>query len=337
VVVQTLAPGPVPIVLTGIGSVQPYNSVQVRARIDGEIVALRFKEGDQVEAGTVLAMLDRRVLEANLHQMQANLVREQAQLANTRADLERLQSLRDFASRQRVDTQAALVAQGEAQVTAAAAQVDNARTQLDYAVITSPITGRTGLRQIDLGNIVHAGDARPIVTINQVQPIAVVFTLNADDLPAITRAAATGPLVAQAVAKDRRTRLAEGRLEVVDNQIDQATGTVKLKAAFANADLALWPGQFVNVRLQVSVRPDGIVLPAGAVQRGPDGTYAWLVGDDLSVRMAPVTVTYVEDGRALVETGLAAGQTIVVDGQYKLRAGVKVAPGATRTAWDASR
>jgi multidrug efflux system membrane fusion protein len=333
VVVQTVALGPVPIVLTGIGSVQPYNSVQVRARVDGEIVELRFKEGEQVAAGTVLAVLDRRVLEANLQQMQANLAREQAQFANTKADLDRLQSLKDFASRQRLDTQAAQVAQEQAQVAAAAAQVDSARTQLDYAVITSPIAGRTGLRQIDLGNIVHAGDAKPIVTINQIQPIAVVFTLNADDLPAVTKATASGELVAQAYAKDRRTRLADGRLEVVDNQIDQATGTVKLKAAFANADSALWPGQFVNVRLQVSVKADGIAIPASAVQRGPNSTYVWLVGDDMTVQMAPVSVTYLDDGRALAETGLTAGQTIVVDGQYKLRSGAKVAPAAMHTAW----
>jgi membrane fusion protein, multidrug efflux system len=322
IVAGTVEQGDFPLHLDGIGTVQAYNTVQIKSRIDGQLVELRFREGQDVAVGDVLAVLDRRPLEANLKQAQANLQKDQAQLANAKADLARFQGLKEYASRQSVDTQQASVAQFQAQAASDEAQVDYARTQLDYAVITSPIAGRTGIRQIDLGNILHAADATPIVTVTQLRPISVIFTLNADDLPAIDQ---SQKLPVSVYAKDNRTELAQGTLDLVDNQIDQATGTVKLKASFANTDGRLWPGQFVNARLGIGVRQDALSVPASAVQQGPSGPYVWAVTPEGTAAMAPVAVARVEDGRALIDHGLAAGQTIVLDGQYNLKPGSPVA------------
>jgi multidrug efflux system membrane fusion protein len=317
----------VPIYLDGIGTVQASNTVQIRSRVDGQILDVRFREGQEVKAGDVLVMVDPRPFEANLKQMEANLLRDKAQLVDAKAQLNRLIQLKDFASRQSVDTQRASVAQFEALVAADQAQVDYARTQLDYTTVRSPIDGRTGIRQIDVGNVVHAADTSPIVTVTQFTPIAVVFTLNADHLPVITGGTARGPLAVYAFAKDNSTQLAQGQLVLVDNQIDQATGTVKLKASFANADHRLWPGQFVNARLQVAVH-EGLTVPATAVQHGPNGTYAWIIARDQTAQMQPVTVLQIQDGEALIQAGLEAGQRVVIDGQYKLQPGSMTAPAA---------
>lgn len=314
----------VPIYLNGIGTVTASNTVQIKAREDGQLVELRFREGQEVKAGDVLAVIDQRPYAAALKQTQANLVRDQANLANARADLERDLNLKEYASRQTVDTQKALVAQDEAAVAADQALIDAARTNLDYTVITSPIDGRTGIRNIDIGNIVHAADTTGIVTVTQLQPIAVIFTLPADTLPAVNRGLAAGPLKVLAYAKDNQTLLAQGTLALVDNQIDQTTAMVRLKAMFANADNALWPGQFVNARLLVEQRRDALVVPATVVQRGPNGAYAWVIRADGTVEMRPVTPAQSQDGEAVIADGLKAGEAVVVDGQYKLQPGSKV-------------
>ena len=320
VVMGTIEQRPTPVFLDGIGTVQPSNTVQVRARVDGEVIEIAFKEGDTVKAGDVLARIDPRPLEANLKQMLANLARDKSQLADARGNLNRLVSIGEFAARKTVDNQRALVAQYEALVAADEAQVDYARTQLDYTVIRSPIDGRTGLRSVDVGNIVHAADASPLVTVSQISPVAVVFSLNADHLPEIIDGMAAGALPVSAYAKDNKTLLAEGRLDLVDNQIDQTTGTVKLKASFPNADNRLWPGQFVNARLRVSIY-EGLSVAATAIQQGPNGAYLWTVDGEGRAAMRTVVVNRLQDGRALITSSLPAGQKIVLDGQYKLQPG----------------
>jgi multidrug efflux system membrane fusion protein len=318
--------GDVPIYLSGIGSVQAYNTVSIKSRVDGQVVELRFHDGQEVAAGDVIAVLDSRSYAATLKQMQANLRKDQAQLVNIKADLERFEKLNEFATKQSVATQRSLVAQTEAQIASDEAQVEYAAAQLAYTTITSPIAGRTGIRQVDIGNIVHAADAAPIVTIAQLHPISVAFTVNADDLPSIDTGPTGRKLPVWAYAKDNRTKLAEGVLDVVDNQIDPATGTVKLKAEFANTDNRLWPGQFVNARLRVAMRHGGLTVPATAVQQGPNGAYVWTVAPSNTVAMAPVVVAHIEDGRALIDQGLKAGQSVVVDGQYGLEPGRAVSP-----------
>lgn len=320
VVVGAIERTPTPVFLDGIGTVQPSNTVQVRARVDGEVIEIAFREGDTVKSGDVLMRIDPRPLEANLKQMLANLARDKAQLADARNNLNRLVSIGEFAAKKSVDNQRALVAQYEALVAADEAQVDYARTQLDYTVIRSPIDGRTGLRNVDVGAIVHAADANPLVTVSQITPIAVVFSLNADHLPEIIAGMTDGPLPVAAYAKDNRSLLAEGRLDLVDNQIDQTTGTVKLKASFANDDNRLWPGQFVNARLRVSIY-DGLSVPATAIQQGPNGAYLWTIDGDDRAAMRSVVVSRLQDGRALITSSLGAGQKIVLDGQYKLQPG----------------
>ncbi len=321
VVIGVASARPVAIYLDGIGTVQASNTVQVRAQVDGQITAIRFAEGSDVVQGDILVEIDPRPFQANLAEREANLLRDQALLKDAKVNLDRLVRIGEFASKRAVDTQRAEVAQAAARVAADLAQRDYARTQLDYASIRAPISGRTGLRQVDIGNLVHAGDAGPLVTITQLQPIAVIFTLNADHLPAITAAMAAGPLTVTALAKDNATVLARGRLDLVDNVIDPATGTVKLKATFGNADHALWPGQFVNARLRLALH-QGPVIAATALQQGPDGAYVWVVKPDHSAAMRAVTVARMQDGQALIASGLAPGERVVIDGQYKLQAGV---------------
>jgi multidrug efflux system membrane fusion protein len=324
--VAAVETGDVPIYLDGIGAVQAYNTVAIKSRVDGQIAELRFHDGQEVAAGDVIAILDSRSFAATLKQMQANLHKDEAQLVNAKADLDRFEKLNEFATKQSVATQRSLVAQFEAQIASDEAQVDYAQTQLAYTTITSPIAGRTGIRQVDVGNIVHAGDPAPIVTIAQLHPISVVFTINADDLPSIDTGPAGRQLPVLAFAKDNRTELAQGTLDVVDNQIDQTTGTVKLRAVFANTDNRLWPGQFVNARLRVAIRHDGLTIPAIAVQQGPNGAYVWTVAPNNTAAMTPVVVAHVEDGKALIDQGVGPGQNVVIDGQYGLEPGREVTP-----------
>ena len=318
-----------PLYLDGLGNVQGYNTVTVHSRVDGQLDKILFTEGQDVHAGDVLVKLDPKPFEASLEQAKAKKKQDEAQLANAKVDLVRDITLFDQKAvpQQKVDTQKALVAQLEATVNADQAGVDSAQVQLNYATITSPISGRAGLRLIDQGNVVHASDANGLVVISQLQPIFVVFTLPERNLPAIQREMAKGSLPVLAQGRDNNELLGEGTLTVVDNQIDVSTGTIKLKATFPNANKQLWPGQFINARLKLTTRKAGLVVPASVVQRGPDTTYAFVIKDDQSVEIRQIKVEQFEDDMALIQEGLQEGERVVVDGQYRLQPGSHVKAG----------
>jgi len=308
----------------GIGTVQAFNSVTVRARVDGELQRLDLREGQIVKAGDVLAVIDSRPLQAQLAQAQAKKAQDEAQLANARRDLERNMNLKEFASKQTVDTQRAQVAQYEAQIRADEAAIDAVRVQLNYTTVTAPIGGRVGLRNVDSGNVVRSSDQNGIATITQVQPIAVVFTLPEKQLPAILDAQARGEVAVQALDREGKAILGAGALAVVDNLIDSGTGTIRLKATMPNDPQRLWPGQFVNVRLLSAVRKGATTVPATVVQRGPQGTFAYVIKDDQTVEQRPIKVAHIEANKAIVEDGLTPGERVVVDGQYRLQPGSRI-------------
>ena len=312
----------------GIGSVSSMATVTVKARIDGQLDKVGFSEGQDVKAGQLLAQLDPRTLQAQLAQAQATRAKDQATLANARTDLARYATLiaQDAATQQQLDTQKALVAQLEAAVQTDNAAVQYAEVQLSFTRITSPISGRVGARLVDPGNIVHAADATGLVVINQIDPIAVQFTLPEEAVQDINRAqnASKQPLSVVAYDRSGSNMLGSGKLILMNNQIDTTSGTVQLKGSFANPTHSLWPGQFVNVRLQLGQRQNALTVPAAAVQRSQDGTYVWTVGDDSTVANTPVHVAQIADGVAVVDKGLSAGQRVVVDGQYKLKVGVSI-------------
>jgi multidrug efflux system membrane fusion protein len=317
----------VPIFLDGLGTVQALNTVTVNPRVDGELKDVKFTEGQDVEAGMVLAQIDDAPYRAQWEQAMAKKGQDVALLENARRDLERNADLieKKVISPQQYETQKALVAQLDATVKADEAAVKNTKVQLDYSTVISPLAGRVGMRLIDKGNVVHASDTRGLVVITQIQPISLVFTLPAQNLGEIQKEKKRGAeLEVLAVDRDNKTLMDSGTLTVIDNQIDTATGTIMLKATFPNRDLQLWPGQFANARLLLTVRKQGIVVPASVVQRGPNGAYAFVIRDDLTVEMRPVTVTRIERDEALIEDGLQAGERVVVDGQYKLQPGSKV-------------
>lgn len=316
----------VPIFRVGLGTVQAFNTVTVKVRVDGEIQKIAFREGQDVREGDLLAQIDARPYEAQLRQSEADLARDQALLENAKLDLERVTALgrNQFASRQSIDTQTSLVAQYQAAIRRDQALIDNARVQLGYTTIVSPLTGRTGLRLIDQGNIVRASDTGGLVVITQLHPVAVIFTLPQQYLPEVADALRREPPMVLAYDQDNRVKLAEGRLELIDNQIDQGTGSVRIKAVFPNEDNRLWPGLFVNAWLRLNVRR-GSVVPEQALQVGPDGSYAFVVRSDNTVEARPVRLLARYDGEALV-SGLSPDDRIVVDGQSKLRPGARVVP-----------
>ncbi len=316
-----------PLVLTGIGTVMPYNVVDIHAQVTGTIERIGFVEGRSVHPGSLIAQLDPRPYQAALAQAQANLARDTANLGNARANLARYVPLlrRGFASGQQVADQAATVSEDEAAVAADRAAISNAATQLSYTTITSPIDGVTGIRRVDVGNIVQPAATTPIVTITQIQPIAVVFTLPQKDVPAVQKAMAKTKLTAIAYGEDGRSKLGTGALLLMDNTISQSSGTVQLKAIFPNRTRALWPGEFVNVRLVVGGRRHGISVPLDAVQQGQQGPFVFAVRADGTVQQRTVTVAETLDGRALVSRGLQAGDRVVTAGQYRLSNGIRIA------------
>ena len=315
----------VPVFLAGLGTVQAFNSVLIKPRVDGQIVKIRFEEGKDVHAGDILIEIDPAPFEAVLAQAEANKLKDQAQLGNVRHDLARYTDLakNGAVTAQQLDTTRALAAQTEAIVKADQALIDTAQVQLNYSTIRSPIDGRVGTRLVDAGNIVKASDTTGIVSINQIHPIFVSFALPADSLPQLSAASKTGDVVVTALDRDGRT-LATGVLAVIDNQINPATGTINYKAKFENGDDVLWPGQFVNLRIQLAVRRNVIAVPVTAVQQGPDGPYAFVVDDDRIVQKRPLKVGVLNKTIAIIDGGLQAGEEIVTDGQYRIQAGSKV-------------
>src|SRR4051794_26825578 len=310
-----------PVVLTGLGTVQGFNTVVVRTRVDGQIDKIAFKEGDLVKQGDLLAQIDPRPFQAALDQAKAKKRQDEANLANANLDLQRYTKLGEFATRQQTDTQRSTVAQLTAQIAADDAAIANAQTQVDYTSVKAPISGIAGLRQVDVGNIVNASTQTGIVTIAQIEPIAVVFTAPEEQLPSINEEQNKQPLKVTALTTDGKKALSEGSLAVVNNQVDTTTGTIRLKAVFDNKDHKLWPGQSVSTRLLVTTLKDATVAPDQAVQHGTDGLYAFAVNADNKAELRKLKVANSVDGRTLIEDGLKPGERVIVAGQYKVQPG----------------
>lgn len=318
----------VPIARSGVGTVLPVASVTVRPRVDGQLDSVDFKEGQDVKAGQVLVRIDPRTLQAQLEQIVAQKAKDEAQLANARADLQRYGDLikEDATTQQTLDTQRALVNQLQAALKSDEAQIHMAQVQLGFTTITAPISGRVGARLVDPGNIVHAADANGLLVINQIDPIAVQFTLPESSFQAVNHAlnGSREPLTVEAIDRDTHEVLAPGKLVLLNNQIDAATGTITLKAQFANPEHRLWPGQSVDARVVLGERADALTVPSAVVQRNQDGFFAYVVGPDDKVRVQPVTVVDTVRGKSVIESGLAAGDRVVLDGQYRMTPGARV-------------
>lgn len=317
----------VPVTADVLGTVQATNTVTVKSQVDGKLLALEFKDGQDVKQGDVLARVDPATFQAAYDQAVAKKAQDQAQLANGQADLVRYQKLAatQYGSAQQADTQKAQVAQYQAQIQQDQAAIDTAKTTLDYATVRAPIDGRTGIRSVDAGNIIHAADTTGIVTIAQVQPIAAVFNLPQQLLGSIVAAQAKDALKLEAISPDTHKPVDTGVLQVVDNTVDQTTGTVKLKGSFPNADLQLWPGQFVNLRLTISVERGVVVVPTPAVQRGPDGPFVFALAPDQTVHLQKITVGRQTEDRSVVTAGLRPPAQVVTTGFTRLTDGAKVA------------
>jgi multidrug efflux system membrane fusion protein len=316
----------VPIYLQGLGTVQAFYTVTVTARVDGELQKIGFIEGQEVRKGDLLAQIDPRPNQAAYEQAVATKAKDAAMLENAKRDVVRYALLQpqELASKQTVDTAQALLNQLKAQVQVDQALIDNARTQLDYTRITSPINGRTGIRLVDPGNIVHAAGTTGIVVVTQVQPISVIFTLPAENLSAIGAALAAGPVKVTTLSRDGKTELDEGTLTLIDNQIDQTTATARLKAIFANTHNTLWPGQYVNARVLVRTDRNALTLPTSAVQLGPNGPFTYVIKSDSTVEVRPLTLGDESGGMTVIQSGIALNERVVTSNQYRLQSGVHV-------------
>jgi multidrug efflux system membrane fusion protein len=310
-----------PVYATSLGTVQAFNTVLVRSRVDGQIDKIAFTEGQVVKQGDLLTVIDPRPYQALLDAAKAKKDQDEANLANTNLDLQRFIKLGEFATRQQLDTQRSSVSQLTAQIAADVAAIFNAQTQLDYTQISTPISGVVGLRLVDVGNIVNAAQQTGIVTITQIEPIAVIFTAPENQLPDIKDAQGATPLKTIALTTDGKRSLAEGKLAVVNNQVDSTSGTIRLKAVFENKDHALWPGQSVSTRLLVKTLKDATVVPDDAVQHGTEGLYAFVVNQDNKAELRKVKVSQSIDGRSVIENGVSPGERVVVTGQFKVQPG----------------
>jgi multidrug efflux system membrane fusion protein len=317
-----------PVYLSGLGAVTAFNTANIKSRVDGQIMKVNFREGENVRQGDLLIEIDSRPYEVQLEQAQAQLSRDQAQLGDAKLNLDRYTALipSGSISQQQVDTQRALVHQVEGTVQNDRALADSAKLQITYSHITAPFNGRVGLRQVDVGNIVHASDTTPMLILTQLQPIAVIFTLPEDVLRNVSQHMKNSTLQVDAFSRDDQTKIASGKLQTIDNQIDPTTGTAKLKAVFDNKDNQLWPNQFVNADLLLETRKDSTVVPTAAILRGPQGTFVYAVKADKTVEARPVTVSLTQGDTTAISSGLNPGDSVVTDGQDKLQSGSKIEP-----------
>src|ERR1700688_158915 len=313
-----------PVYLTGLGTVHGFNTVLVRSRVDGQINRIAFQEGVFVKEGDTLVEIDPRPFQAVLDQAKAKKAQDEANLANANLDLQRFTKLGEFATRQQTDTQRSTVAQLTAQIAADDAAISNAQTQVDYTQVKAPISGVVGLRQVDIGNIVNSATQTGIVTIAQVEPIAVIFTAPEEQLPYINEGQSIQPLKVIAITTDGKKPLAEGTLSVVNNQVDSNSGTIRLKAVFDNKNHVLWPGQSVSTRLLVKTLKDATVIPDDAIQHSTDGLYAYTVNQENKAELRKIKVSQSIDGRSVVDEGLSPGQQVITSGQYKVQPGTLV-------------
>ena len=326
IVAGVVAQHDVPIYLTGVGTVIAYNTAIIHSQIQGQIASINFTEGQTVHAGDLLAQIDPRPYQAQIEQLTANRDRDQAQLTNSFANLNRYTTLeqKGWATPQLLDTQKAQVSQLQNAVKSDQALIDAATVQLSYTRLTSPFDGVTGIRQIDVGNVIHPTDVNGLVVVTQVEPISVIFTLPETSLPGIQQQQAKAQLAVFAYSQDGKIQLDQGKLTLVDNEILQTTGSIRLKAEFRNTAHRLWPGELISVRLLADTRHNGLTVPASVVQRGQQGAYAYVVNPDGSVTSRPIKVAQISEGQALIDSGVAANEQVVIDGQYKLQDGTHV-------------